>query len=61
MATADELLVIEPENGVVGVEEIRMKDNFDAISRRIEQLNASDLVENGVIRIVCHVMGRDGR
>jgi hypothetical protein len=38
-----------------------MEDNLDAIARSVEQLYAADLVENGVGRIVGHVVRYDGR
>lgn len=38
-----------------------MEHDLDAITRSVEQLHAADLVEDGVGRIIGHVVRYDGR
>jgi hypothetical protein len=57
MATSNEVVVIEGKDGVCGVEELRVEDNLDAIGGVVEKLHTADLVQNGVLVIVEHVMG----
>ena len=59
MTPSDEFLIIEAQNGVVGVQEVRMEDNLNAIVMSIEQLHSAYLVEDRVTGIVCHVVGGD--
>lgn len=61
MAAPDEFLIIEPKNWVIGVEEVRVEDDLDTVVVTIEQLNASDLVQDRVRRIVRHIVSRDWR
>ena len=61
MAAPDKFFVIESQNWVVRVQELRVEDDFDAISRSVEQLNSANLVEDWIIGIVCHVVCDDGR
>lgn len=58
MATTDKLFVVEAEDGVVGVEEFRVEDDLDSVRRAVEQLNPADLVQDRVVGIVGHVVGR---
>lgn len=61
MATTNELLVIEAEDGVVGVEELGVEEDLDAVGATVEELHATDLVQDGVGGVVGHVVGGDGR
>ena len=61
MAAADELLVVHAENRVVAVQEVRVEHDLDTVMRVVEQLDASDLVEDRVIVVVGHVVCRHGR
>lgn len=61
MTSSNELFVIETENRVVRVQELGMEDNLDSIRISVEELNSSDLIEDRVVGIVCHVVGNDGR
>ena len=71
---AHELLVVEAEDRVVRVEELResvtlsprntdlgVEDDLDAILRPVEELDAPDLVQDRVVGIVGHVVRRDRR
>lgn len=57
MATSYKLLIVQTQDGVIGVEEFRMEDDLDTICASVEQLYPSDLIENWVIGVVCHVVG----
>lgn len=61
MATAHEFLVIQTKDGIVGVEEVGMEDDFNTVARLVEQLHTANLVENRVICVVGHVMRHDRR
>lgn len=61
MATPDKFLVVQTEDWVVAVQEFGVEDNLDTVRRPVEQLNPADLVQDRVVGIVCHVMGRNGR
>lgn len=60
MASTHELFVVQAEDGVVAVEEVGVEDDFDAVVFRVEELDAPDLVEDRVVGIIRHVVGRDG-
>ena len=60
MAPSNELLIVQSENGVVRVQEVRVEDDFDAVARGVEQLHSPDLVQDRVVAVVCHVVRRDG-
>lgn len=59
MATSDKFFIIEAENRVVGVEEVGMEDHFNSVGLTIEQLDATNLVQDGISGIVRHVVGGD--
>jgi hypothetical protein len=61
MTSPDKLLVIQSEDRVVCIQEFRMEDNLDPITRPVEQLDPSNLVEDGIVGIVGHVVGSNGR
>lgn len=61
MASTDEFFIVHAENGVVRVQEIGVEDNLDAVGLRVEELDAADLVQDRVIVVVGHVVGRDWR
>lgn len=61
VASTNELLVVHAEDGVVAVQEVWMENDLDAVMGVVEQLNASNLVENGIIVVIGHVVCRYGR
>lgn len=61
MTPPHKLLVVEAQDRVVGVEELGVEDDLDAIRRPVEELYSADLVQDGVVRVVGHVVRRDGR
>ena len=61
MAATDELLVVHTKDWVVAVQEVGMEHHLDAVRRVVEQLNATDLVQDGVIVVVGHVVRCHGR
>ena len=60
VASTHEFLVVHAQNGVVAVQEVGVEHNFDTIIRVIEELHAADLVQNGVVMVIRHVVRRDG-
>lgn len=60
MAPTHELLVIQAENRVVRIEEVGVENDLDAVMRRVEELDTANLVEDGVGRVIVHVV-RDHR
>lgn len=61
MTTSDKLFVIQTQDRVVGVQELGVEDDLDSISRSVEQLDSSDLVQDWVGGIVGHVMSDNRR
>jgi hypothetical protein len=61
MTTSYKFLVIETKDWVVRIQKVWVEDNFDPIVSIIEEANTTNLIENGIVGIVCHVMGCDGR
>jgi len=58
VAPSNKLLIVHAKNRVICVEEIGVEDHFDAIMRCIEEPHTPDLVQNGVVRVIRHVMRR---
>jgi hypothetical protein len=61
VATSNKLLVIQTEDGVVGVQKLWMEDDLDPVGAPVEQLDAPDLVEDRVAGVVRHVVSDDRR
>jgi hypothetical protein len=61
MTPPHELLVIETQDRIARIQEIRVEDDLDAVRGRVEHLHAADLPEDGVTCVVGHVMCYDGR
>ncbi len=61
MTPSDEFFVVESQDRVVRVQEIRVENYLHAVVVPIEQLHTANLVEDGVRGIVRHVMGCDRR
>ena len=61
MAAAHEFLVVHAKNGVITVDEVRVEHHLDTIVCVVEELDASDLGQDGVVVVVCHVVRRNGR
>ena len=59
MATPHKLLVIHSEQRVVGAQELRVEDNLYTVLARVEKLDLANLVQDGVLVIVGHVVGND--
>lgn len=59
MASTNELLIVQTQDRVVGVEEVRVEDHLDAIRGRVEQLHSPDLIQDGVTGIVRHIVRGD--
>ena len=61
VAAAHELLVVHAQDRVVAVQEVGVEHDLDAVRGRVEELDAADLVQDRVVRVVRHVVRRDGR
>lgn len=61
MAPPNKLLVIESEDRVVGIEELGVEEHLDTVARPVEQLDPTNLVQDGVVGVVGHVVRRHGR
>lgn len=61
MRTAHELVVVERQDRVSGVQELGVKHDLNAVRGVVEQLHAADLVENRIFRIIRHVVRDDRR
>lgn len=59
MATSHEIIVVQGKDRVGGVQELRVENNLDTVRRVVEELNPSDLVQNGVFVVINHVVGND--
>jgi len=61
VAPSDKFLIVHAKNWVVRIEEIWMKDDLDAVMRRIEEPHTPDLIKNRIVRVICHVVRRHSR
>jgi hypothetical protein len=57
MTSPDKFLVIQAQYWIIRVQKIGMEYNLHAVRIAVEKFYASDLVQNGVRRVVSHVMG----
>lgn len=60
MTPSHKLLIIQSQNGIIRVQEIRMEHDLDSVAARVEELDATDLAEDRVACVVCHVVSDDG-
>lgn len=60
MASSHKLLVIQSQDRIVTVQEVGVEDDLDSIVRVVEQLDASNLVQNRVISVIRHVVCNNG-
>ena len=61
MASSHELLVVHAQDRVVAVQEVGVKHDLHAVLRVVEELHATDLVQDRVVRVVRHVVRRHWR
>lgn len=59
MAAPHELLVVQTKDRIIRVQKVGVENNLDPIVACIKELDSSDLVEDGVVGIVRHVMCSD--
>ena len=52
MSAAYEIIVVKRKDGICRVEEFRVENDLDTVGRVIEELDAPDLVQDGVGGIV---------
>lgn len=60
MGTTNEVIVVERQDRVGRAQELRMEHNLDAVRGVVEELYPADLVQDGVLVIVEHVVGNNG-
>ncbi len=60
MASTHKFFVVQCQDWIVAIQEVRVEDDLDAVMRVIEQLDASDLVKNRIVQVVSHIVRRDG-
>ncbi|KAL8419057.1 hypothetical protein RB594_002311 [Gaeumannomyces avenae] len=61
MRAAHKVVVVQRQHRVGRVQELRVEDDLDTVRGVVEQLHASDLVQNGVVVVVHHVVRDNGR
>ena len=61
VCATNEVVVVDGKDGVGGAQELGVEDDLYAIRRLVEKLATSDLVENGVLGVVVHVVCDDRR
>lgn len=57
MRPSHEVIVIQGEDRVGGIEEFGVKDNLHSIGGVVEELHAANLVQNRILGVVDHVVG----
>ena len=61
VGAAHEVVVVHRQHRVGRAQELGVEDHLDAVARVVEELDAPQLVEDGVLRVVDHVVRHDGR
>ena len=61
MTPAYEFLVVEPQDGIIRVQKVGVEDDLDTVVGVVEKLDAPELVQDRIRRIVGHVVRRDRR
>lgn len=61
MAAAYEVVIVEGQDRIGRIKELWVEDNLDAVGRVVEELNATDLVQDRILRVVEHVVRDNGR
>lgn len=59
MTSSDKLLVVHTQDRVVRVQELGVEDDLDPVVLLVEQLGPPDLVQDRIVGIILHVVGRD--
>lgn len=61
MRATDEFIVIHGQHGIRRVQEFGMEDDLNTVRRMIEELHTTNLVQDGILVIVHHVMSNNRR
>ncbi len=59
MRAPHEVVIIQRQDGIGGVEKLRVEHDLDPIAGVVEQLHAADLTQNRILGVVGHVVGHD--
>ena len=57
MGASYEIIIIEREDWIGGIEELGMEDDFDSVGRVIEELHPADLIQYRILRVIGHIVG----
>ena len=60
MAPTNKLFIIKAQNRVVAIQEIGMEDDLDTIVTMVEEFDPTNLVEDGVVSVIGHIVRHDG-
>lgn len=52
MGTTDEVVIVQRKYRVSRVQELGMENDLDAVRGVVKQLAASQLIENGILRVI---------
>lgn len=61
MATSNEFFIVHSKDRIVLVQEFRVEDDLYSVRFAVEELDASNLIQDRVVRVVRHVMRNDRR
>ena len=56
MASTHEFFVVKPKDWVIRVQKVRVENDLHAIVMSVEKLYTSNLIEDWVSAVVCHVV-----
>lgn len=59
MTTPNKLLIVQTEDRIIRIQEFRMENNFNPVGGSVEQFDSSDLVQDGIICVIGHVVCGD--
>jgi len=57
MAASHEFFVVQSQNRIVAVQEVWVEDDLDPVRSVVEQLDATNLIQDRIISVVRHVVG----
>jgi glucokinase len=59
MTTSHKFLVVQTEDWIVRIQKVRVENDFNTVRWGIEELNTSDLIQDGIAGIISHIMRRN--
>lgn len=61
MTTSNKLFIVQSKQGVVGVQELGMEHNLDAIRRVVKESQSTELAQDRILAIIRHVVCHNRR